>query len=437
MNPSSAPASAPAATCRYLALIPHPSRPQVVLQFRDDLWYLPQWDDAEPRSWQSVEHINRAVQEHFGLAATTLRCFAREAEMGALGIARVYEMENRNAAWTPRGRDRWVGREMLATLPLGIPEQREILERWFAEAEPEQMARRRPWMRRGWLDATTNWIRNQFRQRGITFERVEQVRISEQACLLRVFTDAGTYYFRAVVAMPPYEAALTATLATWLPGRFPQIVAHDEVHHWLLMDDFGGAALEGERDIARWQRAARRFSEIQIGLALRKEELLALGCPEHALPALAAQLADLLAGEHATPPKALAGLSDEQRAALRALLPELQSACIALQQIDLPATLEHGDLAASNIIQRDDDFAFIDWSSSAVAHPFFSLLALLDAARDTFPAIPDAPQQIRDAYLSTWALYRPLEDLRAAFEMAQALGPFHFAIAHQRPIALR
>jgi hypothetical protein len=419
---------------QYFAIIPRVSKPQVFLQFRDDRWYLPQWEETERRFWQSVDHVNQAVREHFGLTATTLRCLSIDTDPADGGTRRIYEMENRSEAWSPPVRDRWIGREMLATLPLGIPEHREILEAWFAEAEQGKPSQLRPWARRGWLDGTTVWIRDQLRQQGITFQRVEQLRTWERSCLLRVKTDAGDYYFKAVPSMFAHEPILTKTLEEWLPGRFPHILSIDADQHWLLMEDFGGRSLEHERDIARWQAAARRFAEIQIGLTLRRHEIEALGCPDRPLGELPDQIDALLADDATLMIDATGGLSADAVAELRARAPEFRQMCGALESLAIPSSLEHGDLWASNIVPRGNDFLFFDWSASSIAHPFFSLIFFQEDACEVFPELPEAPQLIRDAYLEAWALYRPLDDLLAAFRLAQVLGPLHHAVTYHRYI---
>jgi hypothetical protein len=420
-------------TYQYFVLIPHSTRPQVFLQFRDDAWYLPEWEEHERRFWQSVDHVNRAVHERFGLTVTTLRCLATSTTSQG-STRRVYEVENRSVAWSPAGRDRWVGRDMLAGLTLGIPEQRAILEAWLDEAEQGKPWQRRPWARRGWLDATTSWIRDQLRQRGITFQRIEQLRTWERSCLLRVQTDAGDYYFKAVPALFAHEPLLTHALAAWLPGQFPHILALDNEQHWMLMEDFGGHALEHERDITVWEAAARRFAEIQIGMVFRQDELLVLGCPHRPLRELPDDIDALLADDAALLADAAGGLRADEIAALRGRAAEWHACCAALEQLDIPSTLEHGDLWAGNIVRRDDSFLFFDWSDSAVTHPLFSLFFLLEDAREAFPALPDAPQRVRDAYLGVWALYRSPDDLLQAFHLARTLAPLHHAVTYHRYI---
>ncbi len=431
LSPALSPSSQPP-VYSYFALIPHASRTEIFLRFRDDRWYVPQWDEVTPRFWQSVDHVNRAVREQFGLTATTLRCFSTVTDPPGHSVQRFYEMENRSAAWSPPGRDRWVGYEMLKGLPLGVPAHRDILDAWFASAARGKPAQPQPWARRGWLDATTNWIRDQFRQRGITFQQIEQLRTWERTCLLRAHTDAGDYYFRAVPSLAAHEPLLTNTLAEWLPGRFPRVIAHDDAQHWMILDDLGGDSLEDERDITRWQAAVRRFAEIQIGFALRTPDLLALSCPEYPLSDLPAHIEALLADGAALAASPTGGLNAGEIARIRARAPEFLEHCAALQRIDLPHTPDHGDLWASNIMQHGNTFLFLEWSASAITHPFFSLLALLEDAREAFPDLPDAPTRLRDAYLGAWALYRPMEDLQEAFRLAQILAPLYYAVTYHQ-----
>ena len=418
----------------YFVLLPRARQQQVFLQFRDDRWYLPQWEESERRFWQSVDHVNQAVRDRFGLTVTTLRCLDDHTDPQSGAVQRIYELENRSEAWSPSGRDRWIGRDMLDGLPLGIPEHYAILEAWFAEAEQGKPSQRRPWARRGWLDATTGWIRDQMRQRGITFQSIEQLRTWERSCLLRAKTDAGDFYFKAVPSMFTHEPPLTKALAEWLPGSFPQILAVDADHHWMLMEDLGGHSLEHEQAITSWEGAARRFAEIQIGLALRQPDLLALGCPSRPLAELPQHIDALFADDRTLMVDSPDGLSANEVATLRAKAPAFHDACAELATIDIPQSLEHGDLWASNIVLHDQQFLFFDWSDSSITHPFFSLLFFLEDVRTTFPNLPDAPQRIRDAYLGAWALYRPMEDLLAAFDLALMLAPLHHAVTYQRAI---
>jgi len=418
----------------YHVIVPHVSRPAIALLFQDDLWYLPHWEETGRRLWQSVDHVNRAVREHFDLGATTLRCMGTEYDSALGRVERVYEMENRTSAWSPPVRGRWVTRDTIGGLPFGIPAHRVLVEQWLSDAEQLTPPQRRPWARRGWLDATTNWIRDQLRHMGIMFVSIEQQRTWERSCLLRVQTDAGNLYFKAVPSMFAHEPPLTQRLAEWLPGRFPTILKLDDHQHWMLMADFGGQSLEHAHDITQWEAAMRRFAEIQIGLVLRKDELLALGCPSRPLDGFPEHIDALLDDNAALLVDKPGGLTRAEAAGLRTRRAEFHTTARELIAFDLPLSLEHGDLWAGNIVMTGSDFLFFDWSDSSLTHPFFSLSLFLQDAADAFPEIPNIRDRLSEAYLAPWALYRPMDELRSAFAAAMTLGPLHHAIAYHRYI---
>lgn len=423
----------PQPTYHYYAIVPHMQRPQLILQMHDDgRWYLPHWEEHERRFWQSVDHVNAALWEHFSIRATTLRCLSTTYDEQQQATSRMYEMENRSPAAPLPVRSRWVARDALAGLEMGVPEQREIIATWLDEAETPVHRSRRPWARRGWLDSTTVWIRDQLRQRGITLNEVHQLRTWERSVVLQVRTNAGPLYFKAVPGMFAHEPRLTAALEEWLPGHFPQLIAADDQNHWMLMEDFGGESLEQVRSIADWERALRRFAEIQIGLVLRTDDLLALGCPNRPLDQMATDIDALLDDEHALLIGQDGGLTVEEAEQLRIRRNELHTLCQELADYAIPLSLEHGDFWAGNVIKTANDFLYFDWSDSSIAHPFFSLDLFIQDAKDTFADSPEVITQLLDAYLAAWALYRPIEDLRAAYTIARTLGPLHHAISYHR-----
>lgn len=412
------------------AVIPHVSKPQIALLFYDDLWHLPEWTAPANDEWQAAAPVNRAVEEQFGLAATTLRCLGerRTAEGGRL--ERVYELEQRSPAWQPPGRGRWVGRDALDVLPLARADHRALLLAWFAELE-RGAASRQPWARRGWFDATVNWIREQLRLRGVTLERAEQVRTWERSCVLRVSADVGPLYFKAVPQFFAYEPRVTAALGRWFPDNAPRLVALDDDRHWMLTHEAGGTALDAAPDLARWEAALRRYAEMQIGLALRRDELLSFGVPERRLDDLPGQVAALLADDAAT---GLAGADLDQ---LRARAADVPAQVAALAALGLPPSLEHGDFHPGTIIDTGAHFIFLGWSDGGVAHPFFGPALFLREHAGRLANADAARDRLRAAYLAPWTLYKPEANLRAAFESAGRLAPLHYAVIAQRDIPPR
>jgi hypothetical protein len=201
------------------------------------------------------------------------------------------------------------------------------------------------------------------------------------------------------------------------------------------MHAVAGTSLADEReDLAPWEAALRSFAEVQIALAARYDELRALGVPERRIADLATAVEPLLDDSAATLPGEPAGLSAEQRAQLRTLAPRLPTAIAELAAYGLPATIEHGDLWPGQIFVADDRIAFIDWSDSSIAHPFFSLLLFLEEIEDYVPNEPDVRNRLRDAYLEPWQAYGSREDLLRAFELAQPLAALHHALTYHRVV---
>src|SRR4030095_14220160 len=94
----------------YHALIPHPVEPRVLLLPTGDGWALPRWESPERYFWQSVDHVNRALEEQLGVNVTTLRCVGINdyVEPGWVRVEIVYAMENHSSDFTPPAGGRWI-----------------------------------------------------------------------------------------------------------------------------------------------------------------------------------------------------------------------------------------------------------------------------------------------------------------------------------------
>jgi hypothetical protein len=412
----------------YYAIVPHVSKPQVVVLFDNDRWYLPHWEDAERRFWQGADHVNRAVREHFGLNATTLRCVDTDYAPSTGRVYRLYEMENRSPSWSAPGRGRWVSHDGLNALEFGIPAHRNALDTWFMELERGSLLQRRPWARRGWLDATTNWIREQLRLLWITLHQFEQVRNWDRACILRVHSDAGLLYYQATPMMAEFEPALVRAMADWHQQHFPHLVAVDRERQSMLLQDFGGNALDQVNDPAMLERAMHRLAEMQIGLALRADALRGMGVPDRPLSSMGEQIAELLSDDHA-----LRGLDNEQIERLRSHADDYRMRCSALDLYGIPHSLEHGDFWTGNVVFTEQGYFYCNWSQSAISHPFFTPVSFLADIRDLFPNDLAIVARLRDAYLQPWSLYKPMEDLISAFAIAEELAPLYHALSFTRP----
>jgi Phosphotransferase enzyme family len=410
------------------AIIPHPNMAQLLLLPSADGWALPLAEHAERHFWQSVAPVNQAIGALLAIDVTTLYCIQTDYRNT------VYAMENHSPDWNPPPGAIWADRTALGTLELAQPEHRPLLERWFARRDAAAPANRPPWYQPGWFVRASEWALEQLERMGMAaIGPVEQLRSWERSTILGVPTTHNTVYFKAVPAMFAHEPALTLALAARDPAHFPAVLAADRERGWMLMLDAGSQRLDKVPDLGRWRAVLHAFAEMQIALASAASDLVRLGCPERPLDRLAAQIDGLLADTAAlTPPGA--ALSDAEIATLRGRASELKAMCAELARAPIPPTLEHGDFWAGQVMLRGNEYIFIDWSDSSIAHPFFSMSFFSDTAEaeEFLPGVPDLRSQLRDAYLEPWAAYAPRAELIATFDMAQSFSALHNAMTYHQ-----
>jgi len=77
--------------------------------------------------------------------------------------------------------------------------------------------------------------------------------------------------------------------------------------------------------------------------------------------------------------------------------------------------------------------AFIDWSDSSLAHPFLTMIFLIDAEAP-LPEGNDAQAFVRQAYLEPWQAFAPRPQLERLLDAALLLAPMHHALIYHRTI---
>ena len=434
----SAPTQPSRLTFAYAAIPIHPTEHRALVLPTASGWALPRWsrDDGTWIDWQTVDGVNRALRNHFGLATTTLRCVSTRHDPQTKHTANTYAVELRDADQALPAGHRWLGSADLAEATFAHPDDRALLADWFAGRLGELDGP--PWFKRGRAVEACNWITTQVAHLGRTLTApIEQVRSWERSSIWRAPTDCGTLYFKAVPPIFAHELTLPPALNAWRPGSDTEILARDTMRCWMLLADLGDSILFRARDFATWEAVLRAYAEIQIACIAHRDDLLALGCPLRPLADLPASLDALLADEAAFLPGDDDGMTPEQVARLRTLAPSLMAACAELSALGIPETLEHGDLWGTNIFLSDDSgstFRFHDWSDSSLSHPFFSLLLTLHDVELAFPDTPDARDRLRDAYLAPWSTIAPPDRLRRAFTLAQRLAPLDHALLYHRRI---
>ena len=276
------------------------------------------------------------------------------------------------------------------------------------------------WTEPEWLAGAEAWIR---KRADVTGE-LDQFHVRWWSTVIRVPTEDGDLYFKAVAQGFLFEPPLTARLFELKPDRVTEVVEIDADRGWMLMRDAGRRFREvvlTRADLGHWERALPRYAELQLAATPLAGELLALGAPDSRLSVLPGQLHSVLA-------EPVRGLAPEEQERALAALPRFEVMCGELAAYGIPETIQHDDLHDGQVFVRNGRYLFFDWGDSCVSHPFHSLTVALRATAAKFDLEPGGPelQRLRDAYLE------PFGDLREAADLAYWTGTVGRALAWDR-----
>jgi Phosphotransferase enzyme family len=295
------------------------------------------------------------------------------------------------------------------------------------------------WLDPDWRDEGMRWASEQLARVGVAVTGVgEQIRLERWSAVLRLPTDNGAFYFKAVAPVHAFEPSLTARLARLRPEAVTEVVATDEERAWLLTRDAGTRLRElvhGPADLGLWEEALPRYAELQLAGSGECKELLELGVPDQrssTLPGLFAAILNdgdaLRAGDEA--------LTDERVAELRRKAASYAAACERLAAYAIPETIQHDDLHDGNVFVNGGRYVFFDWGDACVSHPFTSLVVILRALAWKLELEPGGPwvERLLDAYLEPWRSFASRDELVEAAELAYRVGTVGRAVAYHRMV---
>ena len=405
----------------YHLLLPHPSRPALLLLPEQGRWALPTVTPTDPH-FGVVAHLNQAVQQALGFEVITLRSLGDDWQPGATRINSVYELENLALhAKQPEG-SRWVDCDDVATLSLALPEHRPYLDDWFREQAGGRPDTRRAWACPGWFQNASAWIEQQVRETGVTpTGPVQQLRNWERSTVLQVPTQRGLMYYKAAPAPLAHEGPLLNWLSERFPGEVTTVVALHEIQGGFLMQDLGAVPLHETGDVTRYEQVVRRYAQMQRALVGDLPDI-----PRYASASLAERVDDLLTRLPALP----APLAPQEIERLRTFGSRLKALCDQLAACGIPDSLEHGDFWPTNVALREEQAVFFDFSDATVTHPFFSLRLFLAEVDSFLPHDPDARERIVKAYLSAWEGVTTPELLLRAYRLSRPVAALHAALLY-------
>jgi hypothetical protein len=298
-----------------------------------------------------------------------------------------------------------------------------------------------PWTRPGWFEQASLWIHAELERWGIEGSGpIEQPHSRPWSTVLRVPTGEGGIYFKAVSPVHPYEPALLGALELWRPDCVPRLLSVDTGRGWVLMRDAGQRLREIIRtpqDLRHWLPVLPLYAELQIELAQRVPELLALGVPDRRLSVLPTLYEPLLSDMDVMRIDQSIGLTRRQYGRLLDLSTHVAELCERLADHRIPETINHGDLNDGNVFVGDGHSIFIDWGDGCVSHPFYSLRTVLVSAEISLGLEENSPElwPLRDAYLEPWTRYALRGDLLRALDLAGRLACINGALTWHRLVS--
>ena len=382
--------------------------------------------DVSPVFYPEVEELVRTVREVCGPEIAILRCL--EGGNANEGKPRLYSASCTSDDVETSPGFKWTGLdepdfEEGDKAALGKIARLEV-ERLSSPALNHSSV---PWdSPTGWHQAALNWLEANLppSHDGKPWQ-ASQIRSWSISSVWRV-TSVGTHlYFKASPRYFASEVAVTLDVADRFPSASPSIVAAQPQNGWMLMQDLGDVTLGTVDSAEMWHDTMKTIAMVQHGYLERFREMERLGIERRTTEGIVETLVNWT-DDPASVEIRIFG--EENEAALRRLEPSvgrIESMARALRELGVPATLEHGDLDATNVFIRSGSPVLMDWSDACVSHPFFTPLTPAQARRH--------PQFV-DTYLREWTDYAPVENLREGFGVAKPLAALESAFHYHRNI---
>lgn len=294
-----------------------------------------------------------------------------------------------------------------------------------------------PWRSAGWRDRAEAWIGEQARVLGVEQTGpVEEVKLRAWSAVLRAPARGGDLYFKANLPALANEPALTRVLAAVDPELVLGVLAEEPAQRWMLQRDGGPPMRDrfgGGDELDRWEAMLGLYAGLQVRAAGSVPELLAAGAPDRRLPGLRRLFEEVVADDRALPASS-ESFSDAERAHLLGLAARVEELAARLAAFGLPASIDHSDLHAGNVLAPGDRYVFFDWHEAAVTHPFFSMVVATSWLRHHHgvEAGSDAERRVQDAYLAPWAAFGSRGQLGEALALALRVGMLTRALGWMR-----
>lgn len=279
------------------------------------------------------------------------------------------------------------------------------------------------------------WAQNSLKTHGCeSLGNLKIIRDRPWSCVGCIETDKGPIYLKSMAQPYANEGELLLFLAEKGIKNITEVIDHNSSLSCFLMKGAGWPlrktqSFKFNEDI--FCQFLKDYTKIQLNCISLVDQFLKIGVTDwrlHRLPKLYRDFINktaLLQND---------GLSLEEITLLHELSSHMVDLCQQLADFQIPETLEHGDFHDNNILIEDDQITINDWGDAFISHPFLSLAAALDSARrnHNLQATHQIYRKAQEAYLSRWLDFGDFDNLLKAYNLAQHLHYFVFAMGFSR-----
>jgi hypothetical protein len=286
-------------------------------------------------------------------------------------------------------------------------------------------SRRQPWSQPGWFRQTCLHLSRVVGS--VDLDKLRQVRIGPNGTVLEFEIDSRRYYFKTVPQCFSHEALLVEYLAKKWPEMCAPVLPWRQTLRTHITEAIEGQSLYelGKGDY--WLPALRDLGEFQCKVMRSVAEFTRLGVRHRPFSEFRAKFTEIV-GELVVAQRGLGTeLSTGELAAMEVALKRGLEACEILAACGVPDSLVHGDFNGANVYRTPvGGTKLIDWTFTAVEHPFFAIGFPLRAAEEGRRLeLAGMRSKLVRAYLEPFERYASREHLERGLEAARKLMWIH------------
>ena len=278
---------------------------------------------------------------------------------------------------------------------------------------------RGPFSRAGWIAEAVQWINEATNDQVQLSGTFRQRNASGTFALIQFQRSPGKpLWFKATGEPNRHEFDVTLALSTLAPTHLPPLVAARRDWNAWLMED-AGEPLGHRADATVFTRAIVSMAELQKATIPHTALLVGAGAFHQSTAVVREHVGEMIeylrfAMKHQTSTK-VAPLREDR---LREIETALVDACTALEELNIPETIVHGDLNRSNILLGEESIVFTDWCEGYVANAFVAPQHLLALYSETENSLNTDQNILAHAYKQRWLGLLTAEQIDRGFALA-------------------